>query len=276
MNHSDFENEIKLGQRFEFGKNWSSFLNTVNEDNINNAQISFLKVVGEYQLNGKSFLDIGSGSGLSSLVAKRLGANVFSFDYDPNSVNSTKILKERYYSNDSNWTIEQGSILDKNYVEKLGKFDFVYSWGVLHHTGDMWNAIENAQLLVNNGGLFFIAIYNDQGFKSQIWKMVKRIYCSGYLGKLFVKLVFIPYFSIGYFLSDLIKLRNPFSRYSIYKEKRGMSIYHDWIDWLGGYPFEVAKPEEINSFFDKKGFSLKKIIATKRLGCNEFIFSKNN
>ncbi len=48
-------------------------------------------------LAGNSFLDVGSGSGLFSLAAMRLGADrVHSFDYDPQSVGCTKELKRRF------------------------------------------------------------------------------------------------------------------------------------------------------------------------------------
>ena len=94
-------------------------------------------------LTGKTFLDIGSGSGLFSLAARRLGAKVHSFDFDSNSYGCTMELRKRYFDGDGNWKVEQGSALDRNYIESLGKFDIVYSWGVLHHTGAMWTALEN-------------------------------------------------------------------------------------------------------------------------------------
>ena len=155
-------NEVLNGERFEFGKNWSAFLTLLNEERILKAEESLREMLEVEDLKGKTFLDIGSGSGLFSLAAKRLGAKVHSFDFDSNSFACTKELKRRFFENDENWQVEQGSALDKNYVESLGKFDIVYSWGVLHHTGKMWEALENATLPVKSGGKFFIAISNAQ------------------------------------------------------------------------------------------------------------------
>ncbi|WP_161597764.1 hypothetical protein [Fluviispira multicolorata] len=54
-----------------------------------------------------------------------------------------------------------------------------------------------------------------------------------------------------------------------------MSAYNDLIDWLEGYPFEVAKPEEVFAFSRTKGFVLKKMKpCSGGLGCNEFLFRK--
>ena len=157
------EREIKSKTRFEFGKNWAAFLAHLSEERIAQAEESLREMLAVENLDGKTFLDIGSGSGLFSLAARRLGAKVFSFDFDSNSYACTKELKRRYFENDADWTIEQGSALDREYVESLGKFDIVYSWGVLHHTGEMWKGLENAELAVKDGGKFFVAIYNDTG-----------------------------------------------------------------------------------------------------------------
>ena len=162
--------EVAQGERFEFGKNWAKFLELLNEQRIAEAEASLRQMLECDDLKGKSFLDIGSGSGLFSLAARRLGARVHSFDYDPHSVACTAELRRRYFPADEAWTVESGSALDAEYLRGLGQFDIVYSWGVLHHTGEMWRALDNAHLPVAPGGRLFIAIYNDTGSQSARWK----------------------------------------------------------------------------------------------------------
>ena len=267
--------EVARGQRFKFGENWNRFLAVLNDERIFEAERSLKQMLEVENLAGRSFLDIGSGSGLFSLAARRLGARVHSFDYDPQSVATTRELKRRYFPDDAGWTVEEGSALDREYIESLGKFDVVYSWGVLHHTGDMWRALENASLPVADGGRLFIAIYNDQGGKSKRWRKVKQVYSSGTLGKSLVSVLFIPRFVLSGLGVDLLKGRNPVTRYTEYKRNRGMSIIHDWLDWLGGYPFEVAKPEEIFEFYRDRGFMLEKLITVGGGPANnQFVFTK--
>jgi len=158
--------EVAAGERFEFGKNWARFLKSLNEDRVVKAQRSLENMLETGSLTGKTFLDIGSGSGLFSLAARRMKARVHSFDYDPQSVNCTRELKRKYFPDDADWQVEQGSVLDEGYLRGLGEFAVVYSWGVLHHTGKMWQALENAGHLVAPGGTLFISIYNDQGAPS--------------------------------------------------------------------------------------------------------------
>lgn len=274
---SKFSTEIIKGNRFEFGKNWSRFLRILNDVRITEAEKSLKTMLNIERLEGKSFLDIGSGSGLFSLAARRLGARVHSFDYDPQSVACTHELKRRYFPNDSNWTIGEGSALDTNYLSSLGTFDIVYSWGVLHHTGDMWKALQNSILPVASSGKLFIAIYNDQGGRSKRWRRIKQFYCSRMIGKCLVKAIFYPLFFTSAVLAGFIKYRNPLGYFMEYRKHRGMSIFRDWDDWLGGYPFEVAKPEEIFDFYRERGFILEKLKTCKGgLGCNEFVFVKGN
>jgi len=265
--------EVKSGDRFAFGKNWSRFLKVLDDNRIEEAEKSLKTMLQLDSLKGKTFLDAGSGSGLFSLAARRLGAKVTSFDYDPHSVACTEELKRRYFQDDSQWTVEEGSVLDKNYLAGLGRFDVVYSWGVLHHTGSMWQALENMVPLAAKSGRLFIAIYNDQGRTSKLWKVVKRLYNRFPWGlKPFVLWPAFIRLWCPTFIKDFINLR-PFSTWRQYRSMRGMSPWRDVVDWVGGYPFEVAKPEEIFQFYKEKGFHLEKLVTCGGgLGCNEFVF----
>ena len=262
--------------RFQFGANWTAFLEVLDDERILEAEGSLRDMLSVDVLTDKRFLDIGSGSGLFSLAARRLGAIVHSFDYDPLSVKCTQEVKARYYPNDDTWIIEEGSVLNDSYLISLGKFDVVYSWGVLHHTGNMEKALNNVILPVSDEGKLYIAIYNDQGIRSRFWKIVKKIYCSNWFGRFFILFVFIPLFVLHGIVTGLIKYKNPLGHFSNYKKKRGMSIYHDWIDWLGGYPYEVAKPDDIEKLYQDHGFHLERIIPTTRFGCNQYVFRKYN
>lgn len=266
------EAEILAGRRFAFGRNWSRFLAVLDDERVTEAMQSLQKMMGRERLDGLSFLDVGSGSGLFSLAAWQLGASVYSFDYDAQSVANTKELCRRQEGTERSWQVEQGSVLDAAYLRALGQFDIVYSWGVLHHTGKMWEAMDNVAKLVAPQGQLFIALYNDQDLVSRFWYWVKRFYCSGSVGRAVVIPLFFMVFAGAGFVSDVLRRRNPLRRYAEYRLKRGMSLMHDWIDWLGGYPYEVAKPGDVFQFYAKKGFRLQALVTRPTLGCNEYVF----
>lgn len=279
--------------RFAFGENWSRYVSRLTPEQIAAAQQSLERVLGPEGLRGKSFLDLGSGSGLFSLAAYRSGADVTSIDIDPASVRCAEALRERESVSADRWRIQAGSALDSESLEQLGTFDVVYSWGVLHHTGQMWQAIELAAKRVKPGGRFWLAIYNDQGTMSGIWRKIKQVYVKlpGFLQAPYVLLIGGAYYAqraavrlllmILASIVRLITLQNPLVPWTTLghdltrKDSRGMKRWTDLVDWIGGYPFEVARPEEIFHFLRDRGFRLQHLkTCGGGLGCNEFVLVK--
>jgi 2-polyprenyl-6-hydroxyphenyl methylase/3-demethylubiquinone-9 3-methyltransferase len=269
--------EVASGERFEFGKNWQAFLRTVDEPRILAAEESLLSMLRCHDLAGRRFLDIGCGSGLFSLAARRRGARVHSFDFDTESVACARELRRRYAADAAEWTIEQGSVLDLDYLAALGTFDVVYSWGVLHHTGRMWEAVDAASRAVRPGGMLFIALYNDVGTKSRRWRRIKKIYNR--LPRPFRPLLTAATIAPeeAKTLARLTLSGRPLDYLKLWTTHgdRGMNRWRDAVDWVGGYPYEVATPEAVFDFCRERGFSLKTLkCGGVGLGCNEFVFDR--
>lgn len=272
---------------FSFGKNWKNYVSkAVDEKSIEISKKSLLEYLPESEFRGKTFIDIGCGSGVFSLAAMLIGCKkVISFDLDVFSMEATKLLRERFYGiipKGAKWETFQGSIVEDITVASLrDSGDIVYSWGVLHHTGNMWKAIENSLKLVKDNGCFVVSIYNHAS-SSRFWKKVKQFY-NGHplLQPLFIAICAVP----GSLLS-MMKNKN----WSL-KRKRGMHVFYDVIDWLGGYPYEFACFDDVKAFVEKRGFELIKaptmlpceknkkaslfdIITARNTACNEFVFRK--
>jgi len=277
-------------RRFEFGRNWRRFLEVIDDERIEAAARSLGEMLEVERLDGRSFLDVGCGSGLFSLAARKLGASVRSFDFDRESVACAVELKRRYCPEDSNWIIETGSVLDGDYLSSLGKFDIVYAWGVLHHTGAMWEGMQRVGDLVSEGGRLCLSIYNDQGHVSRGWRGIKRVYQR-------LPTPLRPCLVLGVAAGQgavrlgatlaaaglrLVALRNPLLPFihwyqeAARRKQRGMHWWHDLVDWVGGYPFEVATPEAVFRFFRGRGFALSHLTTQGcGHGCNEFVFVKS-
>lgn len=275
---STFQQEIRSGERFRFGRNWSRFLKTVDDDRIAIARQSLEDKLQTSSLAGSRLLDAGCGSGLFSLAARQLGARVHSIDFDPESVACARWLRDSHFPEDADWTIEAASVLDRDYLAALGTFDVVYSWGVLHHTGHMGQALDNMIPLVNVGGRLFISVYNDQGRISRRWARVKKFYCSlpAWLQPAFTVAWYGPRELRRMLLATvLLRPHKYFRSWEAYRKRRGMSRWHDYVDWLGGYPFEVARPEDIVQRYWPGGFVLERMKTVGGgLGCNEFVFRR--
>ncbi len=261
---------------FAFGKNWRKYLSRLTPEKIELAKSALAEFVGRDAIRGKTFLDIGCGSGIHSYAALELGASrVVSFDFDADAVECCKTLWSRA-GNPNNWIILQGSILDDSFVRGLGAFDLVYSWGVLHHTGEMWRAIKSSANLVGKGGLLYIAIYNrvDSPLGSGFWLQVKKTYnSSSRAGRVAMETMFLSYYSIMNLGARAIS----YSR----REKgrvypRGMELRTDVLDWIGGYPYEFATSMEIRSYVQREfpSFDLVRISETYSLGNNLFLWKR--
>ena len=271
------DSEVARRERFEFGENWARFLRVLDEERIRVAEESLRIMLKLPDLAGKRFLDIGSGSGLFSLAARRLGATVHSFDYDPRSVACTRELQRRYFPADERWTIEEGSAVDDEYMAKLGVHDIVYSWGVLHHTGAMWRGLDLARQRVAEHGFLFISLYNDMGPESDRWRKLKRLYVRlpPVLRPPYAVITMLPY-EVKLVARALLDGRpqDYLHHWTRYREKRGMSRWRDIIDWVGGYPYEVATADEVIDYFEARGFSPRTVWRDNGLGCNQFVFER--
>ncbi len=268
---------------FAFGKNWSDFLSRLDDTRIAAAEQSLISLLNRNELTGCRFLDAGSGSGLFSLAAFRLGASVVSFDIDADSVACTQHLQKQFGTEERTWDVQHGSLLDEAFLEHLGMFDVVYCWGVAHHTGSMWQAVDHLAERVRPGGCLVLAIYNDQQYVSRLWRGIKKIYqklpgplrpvlTAGVGVVLFVRRLVVTCLAM---LLRLVTLRNPLvpaSRWIRETQGRGMHRWYDLVDWVGGWPFETARPEDVFRFLRDRGFRLQELTTTPGHGCNEFVF----
>jgi 2-polyprenyl-6-hydroxyphenyl methylase/3-demethylubiquinone-9 3-methyltransferase len=250
---------------FKFGENWASFSRQLDEARIEEAMNSLVSLFGEGTLQGKSFLDIGCGSGLFSIAAARLGARkVVGLDVDPVSVSTSQANAGQWLGeNRSAVSFQQSSALDRDQMNALGRFDVVYSWGVLHHTGSMMLALKNAAKRVDDRGLLMIAIYNRH-WSSPAWWFIKWLYNrAGSFGRKILIWIFTPVIFVAKFL---VTFRNPL------KMTRGMDFRHNIIDWVGGYPYEYASVAEMIRILEGLGFAMRLVRpASVPTGCNEYV-----
>ena len=255
--------------RFAFGKNWQAYVsNVLTPDKVNQARNAFKKLFDGIDFPGKSFLDIGFGQGLSLCIAQEMGAAVFGIDIDEDNIAALKKTVTLFGSCEIP-KIRMASILDQVFIQEQlqhGQFDIVHAWGVLHHTGNLLQALENSIAFVKEGGYLVVAIYNKH-WSSPLWRGIKWIYnvSPGLIQKWLI-LLFYP---IIYAAKWLVIQENPV------KKDRGMDFFYNIIDWVGGYPYEYASISEIRKRVCQKKFQCLRVIpAQVPTGCNQFVFKK--
>jgi len=151
--------------------------------------------------------------------------------------------------------------------------DVVYSWGVLHHTGNMNQTVRNAASLVRPQGTLIIALYGKTPY-CETWKRIKRWYCTANEAKKqSAERWYVRLFGV-YLLLRGKRLKNHIANYS---KKRGMDFIHDVRDWLGGYPYESIAPQDLVDPSSPLGFTCVKQRVRRRSGlfgsgCDEYVF----
>lgn len=266
----------KDDRRFGFGENWLDFTRDLSDEQITEAEKSVRSLLKRDSLDGASFVDAGSGSGLFSLAARQLGARVHSFDYDVGSVLCTRRLRDLYFPGDRKWTVEQGSVLDRNYLAALGTFDIVYSWGVLHHTGAMRDALAGASGLVAPKGVFAFALYHRTRMCG-LWKIEKRWYAGASPdAQRRARAIYVGLLQLRFLLTG-----GDFHSYvKTYQRQRGMEFDHNVHDWMGGYPYEFISAAEVEALMQPLGFTRIWSMATPLTigffgsGCDEYLYRR--
>ncbi len=265
-------------ENFSFWKNWSDFLEKLNQNKIDAAKVYLREFIGDPDsIQWKTVIDFWSGSGLMSLGFCLLWAKkVVSIDIDENSLKCTKYLHEKYAPANTEWIIEKGSVLDAEFIKSLGTFDIVYSWWVIHHSWDMWKGLTNILSLLQKDSLLYIAIYNKctvalEG-TSEFWVKLKRLYSGNKIMRPLIKGFYTLYLVLGITVHG----KNPFWYIKNYEKNalRGMDFFTDIEDWLGGYPYEYASYDEITQFYKEKWLTYTRGAAVRSIACNEFLFKK--
>ncbi len=275
MNAADADRELtEVDSHFAFGRNWASFVTDLDDAQVERAIRGLGRLVAPDEIEGKTFLDIGCGSGLSMLAALRLGARaVMGVDIDEASVQTAqRLLEQRASEMPDQWSTRVTSVFDLD-PDVHGTFDVVHSWGVLHHTGNMTRAIETAARLVAPGGLYVLALYQKTRY-CDLWRKEKRFYTSAPpVAQAMVRGVY----KSAYLARVAVTGRNPVTYVRDYGSERGMDFHHDVHDWLGGYPYESVDPVALQADLSQLGFEpVRTFIVPMQRGvfgtrCDEYV-----
>jgi 2-polyprenyl-3-methyl-5-hydroxy-6-metoxy-1,4-benzoquinol methylase len=264
-----------LSTHFSFGQNWASYAALIDSERLAEAERGLVRLLGSEGLKGRTFLDIGCGSGLHAAAAARLGATrILALDIDPASVVTARAVLRRHAS-EAAAEVRELSVFDLDPSE-IAPFDIVYSWGVLHHTGAMGEAVRTAARLVAPDGRFAFALYRKTrmcGF----WRREKRWYAAASpRAQQAARTVYITLLRAGL----AVQGRNFKTYVANYKSGRGMDFHHDVHDWMGGFPYESIAAAEVDTLM--RGLSFEQVRSFTRplslglfgSGCDEYVYRR--
>ncbi len=270
MTFEEFKNRLtnlSSDGSFTFGRNWLDYVRSrVTADVVQSHVHDLSKIYKSIGLDiaGKSVIDVGCGSGLSSLSFALMNPKkLLSIDIDHDSVGATAICRSMLPTHHkSDWNIEQKSVFELNHDD--GVFDLVYSWGVLHHTGDVWSAVKRCQSILAPGGYLHLALYRSgDRYTEHIRQKTSFMVMSrdekvrvlyDYLNALFI--------SKGASVFDF--------------DERGMNRFHDALDWFGGFPYEVVDPEVLGQYLQSCSIRQLYFREANQGGCFVYIGRKND
>jgi ubiquinone/menaquinone biosynthesis C-methylase UbiE len=119
------------------------------------GDVPFSGLIPFPELVGKDVLEIGCGSGVHTRLLAAAGANVTAIDLTPTAVElTTKRLALAGLSAD----VREADAESLAFADQC--FDFVWSWGVIHHSADTNRALAEMARVLRSGGQLGLMVYH--------------------------------------------------------------------------------------------------------------------
>jgi ubiquinone/menaquinone biosynthesis C-methylase UbiE len=130
---------------------------------------SFGRYVDFDGLSGKDVLEVGCGSGIAAQMLAEAGANLTAVDLTPWAVATTR---RRLNAFGLDGTVQEADGEDLPFEDT--SFDLVFSWGVIHHSSDMDQALRELVRVLRAGGQIVLMVYNRRSLFYVTYKGFQR------------------------------------------------------------------------------------------------------
>jgi ubiquinone/menaquinone biosynthesis C-methylase UbiE len=198
------------------------------------------------EVQGKSILDAGCGTGIFSIIFANKGADqVTGIDISEGSLHTAQSLKEKFGL--KNAEFEKQDMLALPFPDR--SFDIVWAWGTVHHTTDPFKAIDELIRVLKPSGSILLAIYKRTRL-TFIHEIIRKILVRTprKTWKVLAKILAI-------FLSPVIFLLKKRE-----KSRKGEKLEELIIDWYFVPIRHYYKPGEIKNYLEERGFSVEKFL----------------